>query len=230
MLDLEKEHSVYWIHCPSHTDFYKEGYIGVSNNVAHRIDQHISACKNVEHNYPEDMAELINSKKFKVTVLFEGGEAFCYNKEHDLRRGLNIGWNRRAGGKGFRSHIDKQVNKAYRRLLNVCKTKGLSVCEEWSGFEGMEKFNEFYCDNVKGTGLEIFLPKSGEVNPSTVSLKSKKDFLKEINRNLDFFGDGELLANCEVAEFLGIKPNTLATQRKRGWSNGKIFLKAWYNG
>ncbi len=224
------KHYVYWIHHSSHENFYKEGYVGVSNNVTHRIAQHVSACKHSPQTYVECMSTLINNGDFEVTVLFEGSEDFCYEKELELRKGCNIGWNRRAGGKGFRNHIDEKVNKAHRRLLNVCKTKGLTVCEEWLGFYGMENFNNFYCEKVKGTKLEIFLPETGEVSPFTVILKTKKDFITEMNRNLDFFGDGKLLANCEVAEILGLKPNTLATQRKRGWSNGKIFLKAWYNG
>ena len=226
----EEKHSVYWIHHSSHEDFYKEGYVGVSNDVTHRIAQHLSACKHTPQNYVESMSKSISNKDFEVNILFEGSEDFCYSKELELRKGRNIGWNRRTGGKGFRSHIDEKVNKAYRRLLNVCKTKGLSVCDDWLGFYGIENFNNFYCEKIKDTKLEIFLPYTGEVAPITVTLKTKKDFIMEMNRNLDFFGDGKLLANCEVAELLGLKPNTLTTQRKRGWSKGKIFLKAWYNG
>lgn len=224
------KHFVYWIHLSNHIDFYNEGYVGVTNNVPRRLTQHISSCKQTPYKYQKDMLDVVSSGGFKVKILFEGDEDFCYKKELELRKGCNIGWNRRSGGKGFREHIDKKINKAHRRLLNTCKTKGLVVCEEWTGFYGVENFNRFYVDNVEGTDLEIFLPFGGVVSPQTVQLKSKKVFVMEKNRTLDFFGDGDLLANCEVAELLGIKPNTLVTQRKRGWSNGKIFLKAWYNG
>lgn len=221
---------VYWISSSLHKDVKTEGYVGVSGNLYDRVGSHISKCKKKSKLYPQEMIASLNSEEFNLTILYQGSEDYCYAKELELRKGRNIGWNRRTGGKGFRSHIDEKVNKAYRRLLNVCKTKGLSVCDEWLGFYGIENFNNFYCEKIKDTKLEIFLPETGEVAPITATLKTKKDFIMEMNRNLDFFGDGKLLANCEVAELLGLKPNTLTTQRKRGWSKGKIFLKAWYNG
>jgi hypothetical protein len=32
--------SVYWIHHPSHTDIFTQGYIGISNNVKNRFESH----------------------------------------------------------------------------------------------------------------------------------------------------------------------------------------------
>ena len=219
---------VYWIHSKYHKDYESEGYVGVTSNLYNRLASHISNCKKDSKDYLKDMKAVVNSGEFQLSIIYQGDEDSCYAKELLLRSERNTGWNRRSGGRHFRDNIPKHIYNNYTSIVSNVKKMGLQLSSEWSGFNGADNFNTFYEANVDGKDVEIFLPKTGVVGESTVIVKRKKDFIYDVHKKLDFFGDGNLISNTEIASLLGIKPNTLATQRKRGWSNGKIFLKAWF--
>ena len=218
---------VYWVSSSLHKDVKTEGYVGVSGNLYDRVGSHISKCKKKSKLYPQEMIASLNSEEFNLTILYQGSEDYCYTKELELRSERNTGWNKRSGGKHFRDHIDHNVYKTFTGIVSKAKKLGLQISTEWSGFDGPNNFNDFYKNEVEGVGLRIYLPKAGLVGKDTVTLQKQEFFIADIHKKLDFFCDGNLISNTEVANLLGIKPNTLATQRKRGWSNGKIFIRAW---
>lgn len=223
-----KIHVVYWIKTEYMTDPYKEGYIGVTSNLKKRIKDHESCCSVFDKSYKGEFVSEVNNKKHSVEVLFTGSKDFCYNKEYEFRPNYHIGWNTRCGSSPRLKLRDEKVSSAYRSMRYNAKASELCVCEEWSTTQGFLDFQEFYESGIQGGLFEMRLPKSGVVSRETVVFVSRKDMVREFNRNIDFFGDGELYSNIEIAEMLNIeKPNTLATQRKRGWGSGKIFMKAW---
>lgn len=224
----DKVHTVYWVKIEGMKDPYKEGYIGVTSNLKQRIKRHESCCNAFDKSYKDEFISEVNNKNHSVEVLFTGSKDFCYEKEYEFRPNYNIGWNTRCGSSPYLKLRDEKVSSAYRSMRYNAKTLGLRVCEEWKTTQGFLDFQEFYEGGVQGGLFEMRLPKSGIVSRETVVFVSRKDMVRGFNRNINFFGDGELYSTVELAELLNIeKPNTLATQRKRGWSSGKIFMKAW---
>lgn len=87
--------SIYWIRLPEHIDLLSEGYIGVSNNVDYRLNQHKSFATN---------AHLVNAiKKYGwdnliKEVILIADETYCLMMEKIFRAKENIGWNIAIGG------------------------------------------------------------------------------------------------------------------------------------
>jgi len=89
---MEKVYCVYWIHFDDHICPYSEGYIGVSANVAYRIQR---------YKQPGQKSRLY--EKFadgaKVSIIAKDlheNEALILEKK--LRPKRNIGWNLNSGG------------------------------------------------------------------------------------------------------------------------------------
>lgn len=95
--------SVYWIHHPSHTDLFTQGYIGISANVKNRWEVHKNRTQN---------AHLRNAiKKYgwdnlikKIILIAE--ESYCLMIEEKLRPQDNLGWNICKGGNKPKSGIE----------------------------------------------------------------------------------------------------------------------------
>lgn len=95
---------VYWIHLKSHTDFYTEGYIGVTTKTAEeRFLEHYESYK--KNRFRSKMLNLHKAfDKFGLqglrvcTILFSS-KKHCYEIERHLRPYPNIGYNTNRGGK-----------------------------------------------------------------------------------------------------------------------------------
>ena len=88
-------HSVYWIHHPTHTDMFSQGYVGVSVNAERRFKQHLDNKNNLH---------LVNAiQKYgwgnliKKQILIAEKD-YCYGIEGKLRPAGNMGWNIAVGG------------------------------------------------------------------------------------------------------------------------------------
>lgn len=95
-----KETAVYWIHLPEHTDYYTQGYIGVSKKPITRMKKHISDCINGIH-YNPHLLHAVNKYKQELLlqeIIFFGEEDFCYEFERVLRPSQSVGWNIAPGG------------------------------------------------------------------------------------------------------------------------------------
>lgn len=103
---------VYWIHKPSHTDMYADGYIGITTNPARtRWMEHLALIKNNRKNN-----KLYNILKEEDSLLFDViavGETreYCERIEHSLRPHPYIGWNTAPGGKDGYTQVGGQINK-----------------------------------------------------------------------------------------------------------------------
>lgn len=224
------ESVVYWIRDTSMLDYKKEGYIGVSNNLRHRLWQHKSSCRCGTNKYHPDMKNLVLEDNYVVEILYKGARHNCFVIESLLRPKCDIGWNIRQGGSNIVKSADFNIMKVFRNMKHQAKKRGLTVDPIWQETLGYYDFEEFYRKNCKEGSLEMKLPACGEVNKNSLTFITRKSIVHHNNRNIDFFNDGAMMSNIELSDLLCIeKPNTLVTQRKRGWSNGKIFMKAWEN-
>jgi hypothetical protein len=87
--------SVYWIHHPSHTDIFTQGYIGISNNVKNRFESHKNRPSNTH------LKNAINKYKWDnlvKEVVLVADKAYCLMIELKLRTEDNVGWNIIKGG------------------------------------------------------------------------------------------------------------------------------------
>lgn len=92
--------SVYWIHLAEHTNPLLEGYIGVSQNVGERINQHFDEINKKVHKNKHLIyaVEKYKQQNLLVDILFTDNEDVCYLKESEFRPTKDIGWNISPGG------------------------------------------------------------------------------------------------------------------------------------
>lgn len=84
---------VYWIHCPEHKDILSQGYIGVTQNISRRLNEHQLFTNN------KHLTNAWNKyEKIITSILLKGSEEYCYYIENLLRSKENIGWNIAIGG------------------------------------------------------------------------------------------------------------------------------------
>lgn len=84
---------VYWIHYKEHLDPYTEGYIGITNNLERRIDEHKSKHSKSRHVKNRIGAGAIFSVIHQVDTIQEAASL-----EEKYRPTENIGWNICKGG------------------------------------------------------------------------------------------------------------------------------------
>ena len=103
---------VYWIHKPSHTDIYADGYIGITRNPARqRWMEHLALTKNNrKNNKLYDILKEEDSLLFDVIAVGETRE-YCEHIEHSLRPTPYIGWNTAPGGKDGYTQVGGKINK-----------------------------------------------------------------------------------------------------------------------
>lgn len=105
---------VYWIHLTEHTDFKTEGYVGVARNPLKRFAKHKTLSKNDRHTN-NVLSEQLKKDNCILTLIYEGSESNCYNKEKELRPEYRIGWNICPGGEGGSTTLGKKHDINFRR-------------------------------------------------------------------------------------------------------------------
>ena len=86
---------VYWIHHPSHTNIFTQGYVGITNNLNARLRNHKS--KRCNKHLVNAMNKYGWDNLIKEVILI-ADEAYCLMIEKSLRSIANIGWNIIEGG------------------------------------------------------------------------------------------------------------------------------------
>lgn len=207
---------LYWIRSPNHTDIFKDGYVGISYDPSYRLKQHIGNTKANHHRQNIEFKNALMSGDIIQDVLLKSTVEYCLEVERKLRPMINIGWNLAIGGDGGSVYkhglTSSKVKRDYYNMLTRCREKGLSVCDDWLGEGALVRFNEFVKDKVG----EISLPLSGEVSCDTIEFLSKKEATRKNRRKLKY--NGKCYSVEELGEQLGIKPNTISTRLKRGWT------------
>ena len=166
---------VYWLHTESQTDYYNDGYIGVSIDHEKRFKDHIYMLENDRHeNIHLTRAFKKYDKKIVKSVLFEGGESECYSYESELRSDKNIGWNIAEGGssppKMFNNtwNIGRKISDDTRKKL--CETshfKTYNLSEEHRKIASLTMKGKPKSDEQKKKQSESMTGKMlGDDNPS----------------------------------------------------------------
>jgi len=95
---------VYWIHLPSHTDMFSEGYIGVtSKTVDERFKKHVQDAtnKNWRTYTLHNAIRKYGADKLVVDTLVIAEERYCYEIEAKLRPTKWMAWNVECGVRGL---------------------------------------------------------------------------------------------------------------------------------
>jgi len=90
-------HSVYWIHHPTHTDMFSQGYVGVSMDAERRFDEHLKKSDNRHFKYAINKYGWDTLVKKQILI---ADKQYCLDMEKKIRPTDGIGWNLVAGG-GF---------------------------------------------------------------------------------------------------------------------------------
>jgi group I intron endonuclease len=128
---------LYWIHLPTHTDIFTEGYVGVTTKAPEkRFSQHKSVAKT--GNLPISRALRKHGDSVVFEVILIGEENYCYDLESRLRPTDRLGWNCASGGastlKGFKHseetkrrisqvQIGKKLSEETKRKLSISSRK-----------------------------------------------------------------------------------------------------------
>lgn len=87
--------SVYWIRHQDHTDIFSQGYVGVSNNIANRFEEHRNRPSNA---HLKHAIEKYSWDKLIKEIVVIAEDSYCYEIEAKLRNAEKIGWNLTFGG------------------------------------------------------------------------------------------------------------------------------------
>lgn len=111
---------VYWLHLPEHTDMFTQGYIGISNNVKKRFEDHKNRPSNA---YLKNAIAKYGWDKLIKQIVIIADEAYCLAMELKLRVDNNIGWNLVAGGGKPPSSLGKKFirSKEYKEKMSGSK-------------------------------------------------------------------------------------------------------------
>lgn len=115
--------TVYWLHLPEHTDFYSQGYIGVSRDPITRLWNHCNDTKKNTHCNP--LLSRIIKKYHNVlvqTIIFEGLEEDCFKYEETLRPTKHIGWNINKGGSCPPSALGRILTESHKQKISKGNT------------------------------------------------------------------------------------------------------------
>jgi hypothetical protein len=80
---------LYWIRSPRCVDRHRDGYIGLTKNLARR--------------WPQGRRRARFPRSRSIVILFRGTRRQCAEREHRYRPRAGIGWNRHRGGGRWRS-------------------------------------------------------------------------------------------------------------------------------
>jgi group I intron endonuclease len=87
--------SVYWIHHPSHTDMFTQGYIGITARFARRMFEHKALTTN---KYLSNAIKKYGWDNLVKEVILVADKEYCIDVETKLRSSDEIGWNLVKGG------------------------------------------------------------------------------------------------------------------------------------
>lgn len=124
-------YSVYWVRKPEHNDPYNEGYIGISNNVDRRIQEHKRVTNTIIYNalnYNQVIIDILHTNINKKEAIL---------LETEYRPSERIGWNICPGGgmppsnKGKPSKLKgKKWTDEQKENLKLIRKQNPRVCSE----------------------------------------------------------------------------------------------------
>lgn len=119
---------VYWLHRPSDSDVFTQGYVGISTNPVARFKAHRYTAKTNLRNH-----KLYNAMRayddFEMTLLIKTDVNYCLDIEFKLRPEKNVGLNAAPGG---RTTMMGRLNYNYSEQLSVKEkiSKGVKLAHK----------------------------------------------------------------------------------------------------
>ena len=120
----------------------------------------------------------------------------------------------------------KRCNKPYCRIYKHYGGRGITVCDEWMGIDGYKNFKEWSNLNGYQEGLSIDrINNDGNYEPSNCRWVTSKvqQNNKSVNRYMTYQNETHTLT--EWADIFGIKPGTLNSRLRYGWSIEEALTK-----
>lgn len=171
---------VYWYKLKEHIDPYKEGYIGITNNLERREKEHLRRYKNPtsEQNHPIFFRAI---KKYtwnnieKIVLYKAETRKAILEKEKEYRPLKNIGWNCTVGGgycpdwtgKHHTEETKKKIAKAHKGHFSNFKGK----TNRWSE-EMKKKIGSYHKGkNISKKQIEIVRAKNRANHPTCSPIK-----------------------------------------------------------
>ena len=87
---------VYWIHHKEHTDIFSQGYIGVSDNIQRRWEDHKNGNTNSQH--LKNAIKKYGWENLEKKIVIISDKSYCLQMEKQLRSRCDLGWNIVVGG------------------------------------------------------------------------------------------------------------------------------------
>jgi hypothetical protein len=215
-----KPNYVYWLQDTKNADIFKTGYVGVTTRPKSRMSQHIFEA-NMKVKANKSFTDALVSGNVVMKIIFFGTKFECAVLENKLRPLQSIGWNINSGGGSVEGLSMRTLNKTrFTNLKSKVKSKShLTWSNEFDTVEGVLNLIKMF-DVVEESGKLLVLPSEGEVNLRTLKIESRSVMTRGMRKNLENSGLG--VNTSDLAEKLGVKPNTITTQIKRGWSYEEI--------
>lgn len=89
---------VYWLRHIDMTDIHSEGYVGVTNALVNRINDHYRGKQNGSSKEVSEAIKNYGEENIEAEIVFIGTREECFKEEKLLRPERFIGWNKAKGG------------------------------------------------------------------------------------------------------------------------------------
>ena len=223
---------LYWIRLETHSDKLKEGYIGVSVNPRNRFLQHKYNAKSKKfgRKFNKDFKRNLLTGDVLLEILYEGTAEDCYNLELAYRPVMNIGWNIAEGGGGSSTRLKHGLtgtiyHKLYYNLRIKAEKAGGCVYDKWAVPEtGLPLFRDYIKEHVKeGDIVVLDNPEEGMI-PDNILFTSRTEMSRRAKASHKLPNSSCLKSVVELGEEFNMKPNSIITRLKRGWTLEEALL------
>ena len=107
---MKEQYYVYWYRTPEHTNPYREGYIGITNDILRRDKEHRRSKLNTHFS---NALKKYTHISYSILHIVSKEEALAL--EYEYRPNLNIGWNYAVGGEDTLSSFTKKPITLYHK-------------------------------------------------------------------------------------------------------------------
>lgn len=104
--------------------------------------------------------------------------------------------------------------------------RGITICDEWTGNEGMEKFFDWAFKNGYKDDLEIDrIDVNGNYEPSNCRWATPSQQSRNKRNNIRIEYNGRIQTLPDWCDELGLEYNMIYLRYKRGWSTDRMFTQ-----
>lgn len=184
-------YQLYWVHKPTHTDPYSQGYIGVTKR---GIDKRFSEHKKTKPLSDDYIVEELCSSSDRE---------YISSLEYDYRPTYNLGMNKNVGGLDKTFYADMPKNETWRKRISISNSKpkndsGKKACIE-NGKKGAVAWKgKHHSEEHKKYMRELMIE------------RSMKGILHRPDNRKKVYGDGVIYDSLiSAAETLGVSRQTI---------------------